>query len=122
MIQRAISRSELRCGADGFGDKYFGARDGIGERRSLGELRRDGGRVSASAAMRMTGLYARSGEFATTTVTEIQNIDGVAAQMPAFHEDIGRAQLQQLFAGAIHRSAILHREARQHCGFVEIRS
>ena len=120
MIQRPIPRPELRRGADGFGDKYFGARYGFFERRAFGQFRGDCGRKSTSAAMGVASHNTPSAEFAHRPVTVIQYVDRIAPQMPALDQHVGRAKRPQLFTGTIHGATVLNRETCQGSSFVEI--
>ena len=91
MVYRPGSVPRARSCLNRFLDKLLGIGDSGRERKSAGQQRRDGGRIRAPGAVRVSGLNAPAlkklnGSFAK------QNVHGVAIQMAAFYQHRGRAE------------------------------
>ncbi len=69
--------------------------------------------------MSLAGLDARSTEFARKA-RGIENVNSIALQMAAFYQDRFRAQLVELASGPVHTLEILHLQASQRGGLVQI--
>ncbi len=98
---RAPIRPQAGVAADGLGNELLGPAHGLRERRSLGQLGGDGGRVGAAGAVRVRRFHPRGRKFIPLPAGQ-QNIGCAPSQVPAFHQHRRGAHGANALGGAAH--------------------